>query len=489
MTTYYIAPAPAGNDAHSGTIGQPWLTLQHAADTVPSNAEHTISVAAGTYTAGMDDYGNGAGANQFRHWRTTGGTVAVNGRIFLHGNDIKFQGFTVTGINDTPDWDGAVWVGGTRTVVDLCVIHDVVHYGIVTYSGSSYCVISNNIIYDNIQAAIAANGTNNQYLNNDISRQKTTKYGKYIDPYGGDSNAFEFAGTGHLFSGNYIHDIYASDFVTLVPHFDAFQTASGGTGGGMIFEKNRVFIGNPATNTLELIPDPASALCFNIFMIQGEAGNYVDGITIRNNIFECAEGGYNSGGPGPGYARNIEIYNNVFKGDLRANEQAPGYPTGINMSHHDHVKVYNNIIINYHYACLVSQNSAAPETVDFNYNLCYMSDGNPPFWNYRYGTGTTGDHDIANNTNPLFVTFNNNGGGVGLNDFHLQASSPCKNTGATIATVTDDYAGNPRPQGSNYEIGAYEFVEDAIPGSEFHDPRVNQPRRSIFNLRRNRPKI
>ena len=43
-------------------------------------------------------------------------------------------------------------------------------------------------------------------------------------------------------------------------------------------------------------------------------------------------------------------------------------------------------------------------------------------------------------------------------DFELQSSSPCIDAGTTIAAVTVDYAGTSRPQGSAYDIGAYEFA-------------------------------
>jgi hypothetical protein len=54
------------------------------------------------------------------------------------------------------------------------------------------------------------------------------------------------------------------------------------------------------------------------------------------------------------------------------------------------------------------------------------------------------------NADPLFVT---NG-----SDYHLQSSSPAKDAGTTIATVTTDKDGNARPQGSAYDIGAYELL-------------------------------
>jgi parallel beta-helix repeat protein len=75
------------------------------------------------------------------------------------------------------------------------------------------------------------------------------------------------------------------------------------------------------------------------------------------------------------------------------------------------------------------------------------------------GSGTTFTTNLCDTTgtgcasagNPLFVNSS-------TGDFHLQAGSPAIDQGTTLATVTTDYAGVTRPQGSAYDIGAYEVV-------------------------------
>jgi hypothetical protein len=54
------------------------------------------------------------------------------------------------------------------------------------------------------------------------------------------------------------------------------------------------------------------------------------------------------------------------------------------------------------------------------------------------------------NTDPLFVT------AAGA-DFHLRAGSPAINAGLSLSSVPNDFDGVTRPQGTGWDIGAFEF--------------------------------
>ncbi len=441
-----------GTTAICGASG-PWKTLAEA-NTAVTSGTHTINVAAGTYPEGLSESHSGIDSNNFLYWKATGTVTITGGLVSLNGNYIKFDGFIVSGLDGTPGWYGAVSVQGTGTVVTNCTVHDVTYIGISTGGSSNGSTISNCTIYDNIMAGLFANGTNNSYLNNDISHQKYLKAGHSLT----DSNGIVFSGTGHVFRGNYIHDIYLSEATG--SHWDAFQT-SGGNTGNIIIEKNRVFCGNPTTNTLEAVVDANTVI--HSFMIEGISASWMDGLVIRNNIFECL-GGYGTGGDG--YVRNVEIYNNIFRSTLSASSGPYQWPFGIGFNNTTNAKVYNNVIVNFKYLPLYVNSNCT--NVDMNYNLLWMSDGSTPAGGWRSGTGTSGAHDLANNTNPLFAQFNNSG--IGPNDFHLQSSSPVINSGATISSVTSDYDGISRPQGSAYDIGAYEYV--GTPSSDTQPPTI-----------------
>jgi hypothetical protein len=75
-------------------------------------------------------------------------------------------------------------------------------------------------------------------------------------------------------------------------------------------------------------------------------------------------------------------------------------------------------------------------------NDMWMSNGSRP--------GTYGSNASYINENPQFVNLS------GLN-FHLSSSSPMIDAGQRISQVTHDYDGVSRPQGTAYDIGAFEY--------------------------------
>jgi hypothetical protein len=67
------------------------------------------------------------------------------------------------------------------------------------------------------------------------------------------------------------------------------------------------------------------------------------------------------------------------------------------------------------------------------------------FSTYKTATGQDANSIISN---PLLRS-----------DYGLQASSPAKDAGTSLSQVTNDYLGVSRPQGSGYDMGAFEYLE------------------------------
>jgi len=107
-------------------------------------------------------------------------------------------------------------------------------------------------------------------------------------------------------------------------------------------------------------------------------------------------------------------------------------------------QIYNNTIYNVTGWGIQTQPEAT-NTVVRN-NVAYRNGTNF----FDAGSGTVASNNSFDGTNPQFA--NPTGG-----DFHLQSGSALRDTGVTLSTVSVDVDGVPRPQGSSYDIGAYEF--------------------------------
>ncbi len=91
------------------------------------------------------------------------------------------------------------------------------------------------------------------------------------------------------------------------------------------------------------------------------------------------------------------------------------------------------------------------------------------------GATTTVDHsDVAGNTAPVDEDYSGPGitvtNGISVDplfvdapggDFHLQAGSPARDAGITLAEVPDDFDYQARPFGSDYDMGADEYYPDS----------------------------
>jgi hypothetical protein len=141
----------------------------------------------------------------------------------------------------------------------------------------------------------------------------------------------------------------------------------------------------------------------------------------------------NAGSPGTG---NVRLYNNTLYncgarggGASGAIAVASGGPVGVQMD--------DNLIEALAGESYVSGDSGSAPAIAGSNNLL---DGAGPAPSYLTGSVSGA---------PLFV-------GAGAGDFHLTAASPAVDHGKATAATTD-LDGNARPQGSAFDIGAYEL--------------------------------
>jgi hypothetical protein len=177
--TYYVSTG--GNDSNPGTIGAPWLTIQHAADSVSAGA--TVYVFGGVYYESMNFPTSGTATAPITFESYPGQTAVIDGTGVScctsnppsSGNEIQglinivnqsyiivsgfeIRNFTTSNVSYTP---AGVWITGSGTGVQLLnnQVHNITTsseqngnaFGIAVYGTSktpiSQLVISGNAVY------------------------------------------------------------------------------------------------------------------------------------------------------------------------------------------------------------------------------------------------------------------------------------------------------------------------------------------------------
>ncbi len=202
---------------------------------------------------------------------------------------------------------------------------------------------------------------------------------------------------------------------------------------------NFVISGNTIT-----IPSPGGTNVHGMNLFN--ATNATSQFTVYNNIINSIGAGQSdamllqSVSPNGGLGRFF-VYNNTIYTSFS------GISLFVNLgSIHVLSEFKNNLIYMTAGTAFVNPSSWTPTAASqVNFNSIFLSGGAAAYSGTHAGWNAN-----TVSTDPLFIT---NG-----TDFHLQATSPCKNAGTTIAAVTVDKDGVTRPQGAAYDIGAYELL-------------------------------
>lgn len=402
-----------GSDSNTGLQAQPWKTIQKAADTI--DAGDTVMILHGDYAERVRVAHSGVAGAPI--------TFQAEGQVIMKGFTVKANYITIRGfeITDTPnnDTDGVgISVQASYCDIENNYIHYATRGGITITPNTSDCLIRGNRIYRNGHHGIEVDGKNHLIENNEI--WGTIQYHpNWINPpLTADADGIRFFGSGHVFRGNYIHDILLSDPYNINPHIDAFQTWDSSVGlevaNHIIFEKNIISLRERSAGW--------------------QLGGATHDLIIRNNIVEVYDAGIR------GYAvnespYNLLILNNIFIGKLSVS------PIGVTITSGTNITFKNNIILD--------QKNKTLEILghgnDVAYNLAYNSDGSiPPAPN-----GVS----LVNSfwgINPLFMN-------PLTTNYHLKTGSPAIDAGAPLLDVKDDFDGIARPQGVGYDIGPYEY--------------------------------
>jgi len=414
-----------GNDSNAGTVGAPMLTPQHAIDTAAPGS--TICLRAGTYTpaAGividraltLTAYPGEAVLLSADH-SAASPVVSV---IFVAGNDVTIQNLEISGGSFYGIHVNSFFLGfpPQNTHISHVKVHDTGYTGIKAYQADGI-VIENSEVY-----------------NTDL----TTPGGNGIDIIASLPPATNPAGNGAIVRGTYIHDSTSTGMYIKGGSVRALMENNlvarvGGVGMLAGGDSDAQYIRNGATSE-----------CINC--------------EIRNNVVA----GTVYAGIGCWAGQNARIVNNTVinaastgQASFFAVPNSLGYPC-------QGATVANNIFQGSSARPLVHIVNPGPGMVLDN-NLYYSTTGTYQLWweapaltgywgslaAWQAGAGEDA-HSIMYQAPLLDAN----------NAYRELAGSPSIDKGQTLADVPVDYAGVVRPQGSAYDIGAFEFPAVTAP--------------------------
>jgi hypothetical protein len=425
-STYYVDNSNSNaNDNNPGTESAPWKTIQKGVDA--AFAGDTVIVKYSIYNESilLKKSGNstsgyivfiGAGNQKPVIDGTGKSDKLINWNGIPDGGEQKnyiiVDGFE---IKNAAKW--AFWIQGDNNIVKNCKIHETGHTAIQLITGS------NNTIRNNEIFNTGWNGISWE-ANNGNSGIRT------------DHNIIEY---------NYIHDINNHVGINGFPHE--------GSGNWSEF---------------------------------GGVGN----IVRFNKVIDCLEGFYFR------YEKEMEIYGNILVNVFGYQGIHFHYTSGDNSStYNSNSRIYNNVIANCHQNGILNSNA---KNLDIRNNIFYMNSVENSFYDIEFKSQTNSpdnllDHNLyfGNSlsqkqinlygtaytvsgiqsigqelnglySNPLFIDAN---GG----NYMPENNSPSIDAGFNLGSPYNlDIIGITRPQGSSFDIGAYEIIS----GPDIYPPEI-----------------
>ncbi|KAA0003386.1 MAG: hypothetical protein FE048_01635 [Thermoplasmata archaeon] len=421
---YYVDQNhPLASDSNPGTEDLPWLTVQKAADTMV--AGDTVYIKEGIYNERVIPKNSGSPGNYIAYIAYPGDTVTINGENISLPSDwgglfdisdksyIKVSGLRITNAGPNDNNAGILVDNSSHIIIERNYIYNTVSSGIGVWN-------SNNVVVDGNEVELACNDGEQECItmaNTNIFEIRNNHVhhggpgsigGEGIDVKDGSSNGKVY--------GNHVHHLQR-----LGIYVDAWDKH---------------------TYNIEVFQNIVHNCNSYGFAVASEAGGLLENIRIYNNI------AYDNEVCGIGIAgwgfmlkhpmRNIKVINNNFYNN---GEGVWGGGISVENSDAENIVIRNNICSQNLLFQIQVEVSVQNLTVDHN-----LIDG------YRgYEDEIYGDDYVEGD--PMFV----NPSGA---DFHLQKNSPAIDNGSPINAPTDDFDGNPRPQGKGYDIGAYEYCND-----------------------------
>ena len=472
---YYVAPT--GSDSNNGSLNSPWKTIQFAVS--KAIAGDTVNVRAGTYpeTVTITRSGSAAAGQRiiFRNYPGEHPVIDAAGKSVVDGQsgvitltDVSYvtvDGFEAKNLtsNSTSNVPVGIFITGAGSYVEILNnhIHDIKNsasgcnangLGLAVYGSKAPDSINNLTISGNELDHLTLGCSESMSINGNVQYWKVTNNIVHDNNnIGIDAIGFEGTSSGTydqardgLISGNTVYNItsygnpaYGNEYAADGIYVD------GGT---------RIVIENNIIHHTD----------FGIELASEHKGKSTSYITARNNLVwnnntaGITIGGYASS---TGSTDNCTIVNNTFlfndtkktgAGELQIQYYSNNNVVKNNIFYASSEGVFINSINN---------SSANPADVDYNIYYSSVGTGNAQFtWKGTNYNGfaayfaATGKDARSQFIDPKFIS-------TTTPDLHVQPGSPAINAGVTLDASligTVDFAKNPRVQGSNVDVGAYE---------------------------------
>jgi hypothetical protein len=478
--TFYVSPT--GSDSNPGTAAAPWLTIQHAADTVPAGG--TALVATGIYNKLVTVTRSGTAAGGFITLSAAPGAAPIidgtglaipndeNGLITLqNASFVRVIGFELrnyTSSSKNLDPVG-IYVIGAGDYIELLNnhVHDIATtvqsstgdaLGIAVYGTSATTPLGNVIIdgneLDNLtlgfseSLALSGNVQGFQVTNNLIHDNNNIGIDMAgYEPVERKNLAVDRARDGYV-AGNAVFNISSATN----PAYKGDRSADGiyvDGGSNIVIERNLVHntdVGIEAASEHQTNHQPDFATAITIR----------DNVVYASNIVGITIGGYNAG---VGGTQNCVIVNNTLVGDGTAKKG-----TGeLQIQHHASGNVFYNNIADATLPRMLLYSLAKipnpPALLDYNLYDGPLGSANSQWvWVAKTWTGflnyTTNTKNDQNGlfADPGFVD-------AATQNFQLAPGSPARGAGLVLPLSQIglfDFAGNPRTVGGAIDIGAYQ---------------------------------
>jgi hypothetical protein len=494
-STYYVSTS--GNDSNPGTIGSPWLTIQHAANSVSAGA--TVYVFGGVYGEAVNFPASGTASapiafksypgqtavidgtdvacctsNPASSGNATQGLVTIVDQSYVIVSGFEIRNFTTNKAADTP---AGIWITGSGTGVQLLNnrVHNITTssekngnaFGIAVYGTSKTpitgLVIGGNEVYSlktgesesvNVDGNVTKFAiTNNLVHDNDNIAIAAIGY-EGVGPVGYDEAMY-----GEI-SGNTVYNISGITNAGEGKSYDADGVYCDGCA--------YVTVENNLIHNVDYGIEVASEhkICQSTGTEYSSSGTIGKGtspcngryVTVRNNVVYDSNacgisiGGYSNG---VGGSANVVIVNNTLYNNNTKN-QAGEFQIQFHSGEAQGNIFENNIVYagtqNVWINSFVKPTAAYPApAATLNWNLYYSAagyvKGTSIVWggvsNYKSFSAyqsTTGEDADSLNANPLFVN-----AGATPPDLDITASSPAVNAGSTSLSCSVGWCNSSSP--------------------------------------------